>query len=331
MKKFLAIVVAIILVAGLGVGAYFLFFRVDKEPNSTMTISVNPEIQFVLNKDNKVLYANATNTDGEKLLATVDFSGKSADEAAKMFVEISTQSSYISLDTTGTTVTININCEEETEKLKELKTRVQNKVNGYFQEIGVVAGAVVNIGTDILSDLDAIGTDVSNLADKSYAELMENLKESSNQIEDVALSLRDGLLAKIDAVREQLNMISLEDTIDSTKAQINKIKQQINDSQYLSEATKEVLNGQIQTLEKELDEAEKNFANVKKEFNKQVDELIEEAKKQSEEIFKTAKEFLNNKITETKALIDAHKENYNTNKTEILKQIEDFQNSLVTA
>lgn len=328
MKKFIAILTAVILVAGLGVGAYFLFFKQDNNPNSTMTVSVNPEIQFVLNKDNKVIYANATNSDGEKLLATFDFTNKSAEEVARMFVEISTESNYIKLDTTGATVTININAEKETEQLKNLQNKIKDNVNSYFKEIGVIGGAVVNLGTNVKEDLQKLGADVSNYADKTYAQIMDELKQTSQEVENVALSLRDGLFAQIDALRKELNMISLEDEINSLKAQIKDAKDKINNSEYISEATKKILNEQIETLEKSLNQAEKQLAEAKKEFNKKVDELIEKAKKDSEQILADAKAYLNKLIDDNKALIEAHKNAYQQNKAEIEQKIENFQNSL---
>ena len=38
-------------------------------PTSVMTMSVNPEVQFVLDQNNKVVNVTATNEDGEKLIA----------------------------------------------------------------------------------------------------------------------------------------------------------------------------------------------------------------------------------------------------------------------
>ncbi len=52
-----------------------------------MTLSLNPEIELILDGENRVLYANAQNDEGNAVVANVEFKGKSAEEAATLFLD----------------------------------------------------------------------------------------------------------------------------------------------------------------------------------------------------------------------------------------------------
>lgn len=52
-----------------------------------MTLSLNPEIELILDGENRVLYANAKNDEGNAVVANIELKGKSAEEATVLFLD----------------------------------------------------------------------------------------------------------------------------------------------------------------------------------------------------------------------------------------------------
>ena len=74
-----------------------------------MTCEAQPKVQFVLNGNDKVMKVVALNDDGYAVSHYVEYVGLKAEDAANMFVKISTEAGYISPETDGTKVSIDLN------------------------------------------------------------------------------------------------------------------------------------------------------------------------------------------------------------------------------
>ena len=317
MKK-LFILIAVVLVIGLGVGAFFLFSP-KQEASAVMTLDVNPNIQLVLDQNDKVMFVNALNEDGEKLSLSVNFVGKTADEAAKLFVEASTNAGKINVNTSGTTVNINISSEDaDSEKYAALKESVKTKVNNYFKEIGVKAGALVDVNENIKNELVKLGVDVASLADATYSEIMKNFAATSENLNNVALSLRDGLNSQINTFKAQLKQAeeTLNATLESLQAEIDALPNNA------------LTNTLKQTLQQQINQAKQTYNTTKTTIEKAINDAIELVRTNSEEILQQAKTTFNNLINEGKTLVNSHKEAFEANKDAILAEIEAFQATL---
>lgn len=314
-NNLLKIVLAVVLIAVVCVAVFLLVKPKEQNPESVMTLSVNPEIQFVLDQDNKVISVNAMNDDGQALITQVNFVGKDADEVAKLFVKVATEAGYIHVDTTGTQITINISCEDDTlEKYAKLKESVKNSVNGYFQEIGVKAGAVVNVAKDFVQQAENFGIEAKDLANKTYEEVMEILQTRSNELKDVAYSYRDSFFTQVETLRaSSKELINVEELIESIREQL--------DNEYIPETLKESLN-------KQLDEAEKTYKTLKKEFDEKVDKIIEQLKELSNQAIEKLETAMKTQIANGKALLESQIEAFNQNKDAILADIQAYQDSL---
>lgn len=344
MKKLLSIIICLVLVVGIGVGAYFLF-RPNQEASAVMTLETNPQIQLVLDQNNKVMSVNAINSDGERLIMNVNFVGKTADEAAKLFAETATNYGKISLDTLGQSVNITIACEDETnQKYTELKTKITNKVNNYFKEIGVIAGASVNVTEDITNEIEKLGVDISEYADKTYAEIIADVKSTYEELEGVALNLRTNLLAQINTLKSTFsNMFNLEDEIKGLKTEIAEIKSDIaaakEELKTASEFEKITINTTIQAFEAGLETAEETlltfenqYKELKVEYEEKIDEFVTQFKQNSIETLNTIKAEIKTAIENGKILVQSHIEEFKnlseTAKNELIAEIEAYQNSL---
>lgn len=89
----------------LGVGTYAYY-----TPTSTVTINMDPSIEFKLNRWNRVISSNALNADGEKILSAIKIKNKPIDDVLIMVINQVKQDKYINdvYTNMGKTITINI-------------------------------------------------------------------------------------------------------------------------------------------------------------------------------------------------------------------------------
>ena len=108
---------------------------------SRMTVEINPKVEFILDKDNKVVSATALNDDGAVILAgEASFTGKTAEEAAEAVVSIATETGYIvkgSATVEDNKINISISC--DTSYAKDLYGKVEKKVKKYMKDNGINA------------------------------------------------------------------------------------------------------------------------------------------------------------------------------------------------
>ena len=108
-----------------------------------MNISLNPQVEFVLDKDDKVITVNALNEEGNLIISAAAFEnveGKSAEEAAKLFVEVSTETGYLVSGTLSAGENqLSISLSGDTEAAKELYDDVKAKMNEYLDSVDVTA------------------------------------------------------------------------------------------------------------------------------------------------------------------------------------------------
>lgn len=108
---------------------------------SRMTVEINPKVEFILDKDNKVVSATALNDDGAVILAgEASFNGKTAEEAAEAVVSIATETGYIVKGSaTVEDNKINISISGDTSYAKDLYGKVEKKVEKYMKDNGINA------------------------------------------------------------------------------------------------------------------------------------------------------------------------------------------------
>ena len=342
MKKFLAGLISLVLVVGIGVGAYFLFFKkAPSEETSVMTMSVNPEVQFILDQNNNVMNVTAVNEDGLNLTTQVNFVGMKAEDCAKLFVEISSQMGKVSFDATATagedkSVKIYISCDDSiknSDTIKKLQQNVQNSVNTYFKENGIINGAKVVL-EDMSAALAKFGSQIKTFTGTTFEEAMAYATEISNEFKNVSYEIRNNVHTAVNALKnafQDANKLLISE-IDKLQAQIADLQKQLNDSEIVPEAVKKQLNNQIAELQKKLDKAQAEYQAELNKLQQKIDEKIKEFQKQCEEALNTIKAQIKQQIDEGKELIKTKKEEFEAmaeaQKQELQQKIEDFQNSL---
>lgn len=331
-KRIVSAVLAIILFAGIGVGAYFMIMGTDKA-TSVMEVSVNPNVQLLLNNQDRVVAVNYLNEDGQKLLINTNLVGKTAEDAASIIIDLSVQSGYISVNTTGTKVEITVS-NEAAEKITSIQNKAIEAVNKYFDKNGIVAGAVAKTKADLQTAATNLGVSVEkyyamlklkaidsaqNLSDlKKYneAEILAMIKDLTADLKDIAYTNYSSFTTKLANLKTILN-----NAIDGAQAIIDSTQEQINNNPDMPSSIKEPLNKTIDNAQKAIDEARKTF---EENFNNFVATLKENSKATIEAI----KTEMTTAISNAKQTIATHKEYFEANKTAVETAIANYRATL---
>lgn len=161
-----------------------LMFGCKKDANETkvMNVSINPEVEFILDKDNKVVSVSAKNDEGNFIIAKASFEGMTAEEAAKLFVKVSNENGFVA--EVG-----DLKVEISGEQAEKLFNSVKANVEVYLGEEGLnVSVNLEKINREELEDLledcmkELSDEQIKNLTD---AEIIAKVKEMRDQTKDL--------------------------------------------------------------------------------------------------------------------------------------------------
>lgn len=234
MKKLTSVLIALVLVVGVLCTLTACDTNNDKSaPTTVMNVTLNPEVEFVLNGNGKVLSVNALNEDGNLIItaslkekdgATTDesqFEGQTAEDAAKLFVQLSHEMGFLVSGNVGITnndVNISISGEVQADAQK-LYDDVKTTVEEYFTEENIKAkvGELQVIAQEKLQELVAQAQPYVDAATLSTMELIEQLYESRKETADMySQELKNAYYnakaaamdtAKVEAMRGELNSL----------------------------------------------------------------------------------------------------------------------------
>lgn len=167
------------------------------DQTTVMNMSINPEVEFILDKNNKVVSVSAKNDEGNFIIAKASFEGMSAEEAAKLFVKISNENGFIAQ--VG-----DLKIEISGDKAQELFNNVKANVEIYIDQEGL-----------------NISIDFEKISREELEDLLEDcMKELSD--EQIKALKNDELIAKLKEMRDQtkdLNTQKLKDMYYEFRAQ----------------------------------------------------------------------------------------------------------------
>ena len=95
MKKLAILCAAIMAATGVSAFASCGGGGTETKEQKVMNLSLNPEVEFVLDENDKVVSVNALNEEGNLIISAEVFTGKTAEEAAKLFVEVSKETGFL--------------------------------------------------------------------------------------------------------------------------------------------------------------------------------------------------------------------------------------------
>lgn len=191
MKKLTSLLIVLVLV----VGALFALTACDQTdkdaPTTVMNVSLNPEVEFVLDGHGKVVTVNALNEDGNLIITATAFEGKTAEEAAELFVQISHEMGFlVSGNAQIKNNDIEISISGETKDVEEIYNDVKASIQEYFtlENITAQIAALETVTREQMEALVAQAQpyiDQAKLKALSHMELVEELYASRKETCDM--------------------------------------------------------------------------------------------------------------------------------------------------
>lgn len=302
----------------------------DTSEQKVMNVSLNPEVEFVLDKDNKVLSVNALNSEGNIILSTdAEFVGKDANEAVKLFVSISKENGYlVSGSYTSEKNNIEVSISGSAKEIDKLYKNIESSVKSKLEELDI-EGTISKAENLTKEYLEKMVAECSPYLEKAkieamkYEDLIKEIKNSRNETKELySQELKEMYYqAKADALR---------------LAQLEKVKEQVN------VVTKGILSGLETTYKSAIDTIEttrrevflkedsvyqlavKNFNEAKANYLKKRKEISEmESNKITDEIKAS--------LTSLDALVASAETNLNNAYTSAMNALDTAKTTITTA
>lgn len=154
-----------------------------------MTVELNPQVEFLLDANDKVVTVNATNDEGNYVIAKVDFVGMTAEEALNAFIKVSAEDGFLlegEINAGENNLKISVSGDKAEKFYKEVKKEAENyiktlddiKVNFDFNEIS--KEEIEALVQDCMRELK-----VEEIQAKTQEELLKLLEESRKNTEDL--------------------------------------------------------------------------------------------------------------------------------------------------
>lgn len=280
----------------------------ENTKTSIMTCSVNPQVQFVLNGNDKVMEVVALNEEGKSITLNAKFEGMKGEDAVTLFVTMSTESGYLNLTGGKATITIS-GLKNDYSKLTE---KAVANINKYFDDNGIIAGAVAKV-EDLKDAVKTLKSTAGNIDNESPEELLEHYTKIVDQIKDLDVSKLSDFYAQYDEFYKEYNdkITELNELISNAEKSIELLPEG---------SAKTAMQQQLNQWKKEINNAQELFASSV--------ENIKERMEASETLLNNLKEIYNTRVEETKAALDACKDNLSKDSAAVRKAIEDFRATL---
>lgn len=123
------------------------------------TVEINPQVEFMLDKNDKVVSVTGLNEEGELIISGEAFIGKNFDDAVTLFVDINVKAGYL---VKGTTDELEISFSGDKTKAQTLLTNIRSKVNEKLSGLGILLD-IEGDYDDTLSDLRKILLEINPL------------------------------------------------------------------------------------------------------------------------------------------------------------------------
>lgn len=253
-KKILTFLVAVCLIIPCILG-FVACKPKETTANKTMKTSINPEITFSLDADNKVTSISYGNSDAGTIFANVNFVGKDASYAIQIVIEQSAISGHINLS--GDEITFEFTGED----IEELKNIAEAKAKEVFEKLGVKVKVKIDEVSAEVKHAALVGTAqvlapelskdaISKMTD---AELIELIDKKQKDYKDLAFD-------QIDAIQSSFNKAIL-DAIEKIRLEMEKLEEKMKEyGEYVSKEIKD------------------QYAKCKKQLNDKIDEFLKERK-----------------------------------------------------
>ncbi len=225
MKKIISIMLAFALIFGCVAMLGSCKEEPPKEPvkeKTVMNISMNPEVEFVLDEEGKVISVNAVNEEGNLIISAAAFVGQDADAAAELFISVSKDMGFIVSGNAGVENNdINISISGDAEKAAELYNGIKEHVDTYLNKENITAAVkqaeaisreqlelLVAECAPYLEQAEIKALEYSQLVEEIYASRKETAEFYSQELKNAYYEAKAFALeqAEFEALKSHLGM-----------------------------------------------------------------------------------------------------------------------------
>ena len=297
--------------------------------SQSVELSMNPEIVFHLDANNKVTSVTYKNEDANQIFVNVNFTGMDIEKAIEQFVDYSLISGHLNLN--GEEVDFK-SLSKDNAALTSLNAKVQTAIQNAFDNIGVAVTPInesvsdmANAWADLYEEVREIAPEKSivELKDMSAAELIGVLDQKQKEYAGIAYNQMDALENQITALVgtfniENLNtffnnaqddLVKAQNKVNQKQTELNNLKKQHGSDNVLVQTAQSALDFEkeiLKTTKSALAQAKENFNEAVKQFKAQVNELVANAKAQYAQIQTTLKAQYKTAVDANKTAVQNH-------------------------
>ncbi len=188
-----------------------------------MNIELNPQLEFILNTEDKVVTVNALNDEGNRIISLVTdahlvFENLTAEDAVKLFLQITKNNGYL---ISGDEEQINVSISGSTE---DLLNSVKSSINSYLTENDIDINVVTDkiLKSDIVQQVqncmkEYTETELNKMSEEELINLLKQSRDETKnfltqEIKDLYYQLRAQELTKA-------KFEKLEELLESSQSQ----------------------------------------------------------------------------------------------------------------
>lgn len=329
---------------------------VSAQDDTYLTIDINPSVELIVNKREKVIYVNPLNEDAEVLLDGIDLIGMDLDEAVDLIIQTAIELGYIDTDAEETYVKVS-SISENAEIGEKIRERAKEHINNAFSKRYMMGKAEDKGFTpDFLAEAESYGVtpgflflaksavEVSDellLQDAllmTVQELQVILQDSKAEMREVAHALKDQFLSdrkalydlyfpqleviQTDLALKEAELLDLEGNLADKEALL---LEAIEENKPAIEAEIVSIQAEIEAAKVELDTIKVNLEALRLEFHEAVRALRDEFHEQSEALRNQIREMVQNRRSMFEAKVREFFQNHQGDNEEDKDRIRNWQ------
>lgn len=312
----------------------------EKTNQTIISITSGTQVHLVLNANDKVTQAVPLSNEAKGITLSNSITGLKYIDAVQLLVKKNVEAGYINAETDGYTVQVSIGGDKK--DYSKLQNEIVNAINSYFDQVGIIAGANVNISENLKQFVTELKPTAQGIDSKTNSQLMSQYTQIWEMVKDIRPSDYSAFFSAYDAEDAEYQRILTENPvaieqrqaqIDALNVEINALQTEINalpdgeektnkqatlDSKI---ATRSAYYSNIDSLQTQYDRASINFtrnvetARGRYTINKDTYNLG----------FTSA---YSENVNNCKTMLDNHLANFEANKTEVLNKINEYRESI---
>ena len=150
---------------------------------AVFTLDVNPGVRIYVKEDNSVIALEATNEDGEAIVAEIDVDDVTYEEIVELIVDKLEEKGYLE----GVSSSVLLSIEKKTEEISE---RINEKLNRAFEKHGkkasIIEQELSELGEDVKATVNAIAE--KHHISKGKANLIDKIREEFPELSEEELA-----------------------------------------------------------------------------------------------------------------------------------------------